>query len=348
MNKAVKSCVVILLLIILATGGAFFYYRYEISLRPAAENTEVGFEVKKGWGSDEIALALAKRNLIKSRFAFKIYVYLSGNTTNLKAGVFAIPQNATIPEVVEILVKGDEQKNKITLIEGWRLEEIDNYLLKKGVAGDFLATAKVGNYKNQFSFLKDLDEGFSLEGYIFPDTYVLSPEPTVDELITKALRNFEEKIKTISPSDNSEILNLRGLVTLASIIERESALNGKERRKIAGVFVNRLQRKKELEADPTVQYSRDSIKIGNLGEEDRGEFEFWKGVSEAELSKYNSAYNTYLNKGLPPGPICNPGLDSLSAAFHPERHDFLYFFHKKDGEVVFSKTAAEHESRRRK
>ena len=342
MNKLVKACVIILIILVLLPLGGYLYYRTMLKARPSADTNEIGFEVKEGSGSNDIIATLADRGLIKSKFAFKVYIFLSGDSDKLKAGVFAVPANSTIPEVVDILVKGEETANKITVIPGWRLEEIARYLNSKGVSGDFLDSAKVKNYESDFSFLQGLDGNATLEGFLFPDTYTLSTEPSADEFIEKALTNFQKKIQTITPASNEELSNLYDLVKLASIVQREAGKDKNEKKIIAGVFVDRLKKNMNLQSDPTAQYARDSLALQKLDQKDALSYEFWKGITEADLNRYDSPYNTYLHKGLPIGPICTPSLDALSAAFHPDKNDYLYFLHK-NGSVIYSKTAEEHQ-----
>lgn len=161
------------------------------------------------------------------------------------------------------------------------------------------------------------------EGYLFPDTYRIAIQSTAVEIVKKMEENFTERTKDLK-------VNKEDLI-LASIVEREAKKN-EDRAKITGVYLNRLDKGMKLEADPTVQYAK-----GN-----------WDAPSVKDLQSVNSAYNTYLYKGLPPGPICNPGLKSIEAAVKPEKNGYYYFFHLKDGSTIFSKTAEEHQANREK
>lgn len=160
------------------------------------------------------------------------------------------------------------------------------------------------------------------EGYLFPDTYRIPINITAAELVKKMMDNFYERTKNLKPTN--------GDVVLASIVERE-AKKDNDRAKIAGVYLNRLDNNMYLGADPTIQYDKGS----------------WNPITTKDL-EIDSPYNTYLNKGLPPTPICNPGLKSLEAAKAPEKDGWLYFFHLQDGTTVFSASAEEHDQNKEK
>lgn len=155
------------------------------------------------------------------------------------------------------------------------------------------------------------------EGQLFPDTYNFTAETTAQDVLVKMLENYKKKTKDLSITSQNLIL--------ASIVEREAKLD-QDRSKIAGVYFNRLAIGMKLDADPTIQYGKGS----------------WAPITRADYKNFQSPYNTYLYAGLPPTPICNPGIKSIQAVLKPEKNDYFYFFHKVSGEAVFSKTYAEH------
>lgn len=233
----------------------------------------------------------------------------------------------------------------VTIIEGWSLNDLGNYLENKGLlqAATFRQAATSFNATG-YGLLADKPAKASLEGYVFPDTYRLfkpknsSDEAFAAELIKKALNNFTEKftpeMQAQAKKDNMSVFQI---LTLASIIEKETGRNAitpqqkqaldTERKNVASVFYNRLQAGMPLESDATINYI---TKKNN------------PTPTDAELATL-SPYNTYLNKGLPPGPICNPSLSSILAALYPAQTDFFFFLHKQpSGEPVFSKTFQEH------
>jgi UPF0755 protein len=181
---------------------------------------------------------------------------------------------------------------------------------------DYLAEREIINRDDFIAAAKDY------EGYLFPDTYRIPVNITAKELVSKMVDNFNERTKDYKPTKDD--------VILASIIERE-AKRDEDRAKIAGVYVNRLNNDMYLGADPTIQYAK-----GN-----------WNPITLTDL-KIDSPYNTYTNKGLPPTPICNPGLKSIKAAVNPEKNNYLYFFNITDGSAIFSADANEHELNKEK
>ena len=154
------------------------------------------------------------------------------------------------------------------------------------------------------------------EGYLFPDTYRFMPDSKAEDVKTEMMNDFNLKTKDLKIT--------RDVIILASIVEREAKFD-EDRSKIAGVYLNRIAKNMKLEADPTIQYAKGS----------------WDQIKQSDY-KFVSPYNTYLNPGLPPGPICNPGLKSIEAVLNPEKSDNLFFFHKDDGHAVYSVTAEEH------
>lgn len=231
----------------------------------------------------------------------------------------------------------------ITIIEGWNKNEIGAYLEKQGLFSktDFLKV--LDSYdSSQYPLTKRPDKT-SLEGYLFPDTYRISKTATPEDVISKMLANFSNRMESIGVTDadtKSNGLTLHEIITLASIIEKESGGQGTtsgnlslqdERDLVASVFYNRLEIGQALESDATINYvtGKDT-----------------PAASAADL-EVNSAYNTYKYPGLPPGPICNPSLGSLKAALKPAQSDYFYFLHKQpSGEVEFSKTFEEHKRKK--
>ena len=198
----------------------------------------------------------------------------------------------------------------VTIIEGLRTEEIAQIMDSKGIC-DYEDFMKASANKS---------------GYLFPDTYRFYPDSLATDVVSEMYNNFVKKTAGMGVSDK--------IITLASIVERE-ATSDLERPSIAGVYQNRLEINMKLDADPTVQYAKESG-LGKSGK-------YWQKITQADYSGVISPYNTYLNKGLPPKPICNPGLKSIQAALDPEDNNYLYFLHK-DGKLIMSKTLEEHES----
>lgn len=202
-------------------------------------------------------------------------------------------------------------------------------MIKEGKAQEYLVTIPEGWRLTQIDELlsnrKIIKQGELIrvastdEGYLFPDTYRFPLGISANEVKDAMTSNFNKQASELKPS--------REALIIASIIEREAKFD-EDRAKIAGVYWNRVEKGMRLEADPTIQYAKGS----------------WDPISRANYKDVISPYNTYLNDGLPPGPICNPGLKSIEAAVHPEKNGWVYFFHKSDGHAVYSETLVEHEN----
>jgi UPF0755 protein len=284
--------------------------------------------IKKGSSAAAIARLLDKNKIIAGDYYFRIYYRLFFNKTSFKSGEYRFDRPMTMREVIEKLAEGKVLLYKITIKEGLIIDEIARYLAGhphiKIVAGDFLRPARSPQP------VHSLDPAApDLEGYLFPDTYLVRKDVTAAELVRLMVDKFKKNFTHAMKWRADELgLSIRQVVTLASLIERETAVR-EERFLISSVFHNRLRQRMLLDCDPTVIYAlkRDDLYRGKLG--------------YAEL-KYDSPYNTRLHKGLPPGPICNPGYASIEAALYPENTNYLYFVAKDQGSHYFSETLTEH------
>ncbi len=262
---------------------------------------------------------------------------------SLSVGGYFFYKQVEHKQVVQKTIYASDQK--VTFIEGWDVEQMASALEQKNIilAATFLKTEQTFS-TSAFPLLSSKPENADLEGFIFPDTYRITelkpadPVKSSQEIITKALDNFSVKFTPeMEQAANARGMSVYDIVTLASIIERETGRNAttaaakqaldQERAIVAGIFYNRLKLGMPLQSDATINY----ITKKNI-----------PSASATDL-QINSPYNTYLFKGLPPGPICNPSLSSLLAAVHPATTDYLYFLHKQpSGEPVYSKTFEEH------
>ena len=292
----------------------------------------VDFTVRRGATASRIAADLLAAGIIKSALAFKFVLYETGTENALQSGTYKVSAALSPRDLATLFQKAPGDQIALRLIEGWRLTEIAaavNTAFPQIAPKDFFAAAVVGT-RNNF-VLNGLDPKTPLEGFLFPDTYFLRPDATADQIITTLLDTFETKAgPTLRAAAADRKVAIDDMVILASIVERE-ARDRKESPLIAGVYQHRLDIGMKLDADPTIQYAK-----GDWGE-----------LSLEDL-KINSPYNTYLNPGLPPTPIANPGLVALQAAARPEATDYLFFVAKGDGtgDHAFAKTAAEQEANR--
>jgi len=319
--------------------------------QPASATAQpVQFVVAPGATARTIAAALQEQGLITDARLFEAYVRTSGLANRLQAGAYTLSPHMTPVQIAEALLHARPATVQITIPEGWRLEQIAAGLTASGVmdgaayrqlaeSGDLNGLALPAGAADRYAFLKDRPAGATLEGYLFPDTYELfADNATPAALLQRQLDTFSERVvpryRELAGT-MAQPLTLREVLILASIVERETGVDD-ERPLIAGVYLNRLAQGIKLEADPTVQYA--------MGYQPQTG-QWWKTpVFLEEYSQVISPYNTYLNAGLPPGPIANPGLRSIAAVLSPAQHDYLFLMAAADGSGrhVFARTFAEH------
>jgi UPF0755 protein len=299
--------------------------------------TPVDFSVEPGETAGMVAERLAAEGLVTDAQLLTYYLRYLGLDNQVEAGDFILRQTMTLPEVARALTDALAREVEVRVTEGWRLEQIAEALaLHPALADrsdDFRLLAGPNSPRaNAYNFLDDLASGASLEGYLFPDTYLFRPDATASDILDKLLSNFQARL----PTDYRAQVAARGLtlhqaITLASLIEREAVV-GDERPLIASVIYNRLAVGQLLEIDAAVQYA-----LGQPGD-------WWPRLAGLDLRSVQSAYNTYAVPGLPPGPIANPGLESILAAAHPATTDFYYYRALCDGSGrhAFAVTYEEH------
>lgn len=308
------------LLLILATFGGWQLYRWGIN-RPSVGGEAQTVVIQKGEGTSAVAERLYQAKLINSATLFKIYTRLSGLGANIQAGEYTILGRLSLKEVVALLQHGTFDA-KVTFIEGWRREEMAEVLAK---------VMKRPELKDEF-----WQQSVGLEGYLFPDTYNFPSNIKAAEVVTKMRENFDKRVTASLRLGLARAgLSLNQAVVLASIIERE-VKHDEDRPLVAAILVKRWRAGWLLEADATVQYA-----LASAGIKPRGS-DWWPKTLSADDLKIDSPYNTRLHKGLPPAPICNPGLKSLeSLTKMPETEDWFYLS-DKDGQMHYAKTLAEH------
>jgi len=292
------------------------------------KSNETIVSVPEGAGSDKICEILEKDGIIKYPFLFK-YV-LSSKKLIIQQGRHKIDSSMSYNEIAEKLSKipdaGYDNIYKILIPEGYELKEIADVLEKEGLIDRKKFYKEIENGEFEFDFIKDIKRRENrLEGYLFPATYEIQKGESEHKIINKMLEKFNSVVIPLYKNSKTEF-TLDEIVTLASIVEREAA-NNSERPLVSSVFHNRLEADMTLSSCATVQYI--------LKER--------KKVLSISDTKINSPYNTYKEKGLPPGPIAAPGEESIKAALSPADTEYLYFAAKSDGsENVFSKTGEEH------
>jgi UPF0755 protein len=315
-----------LFLFVLLVGAAvalLFLWSRPYSVAPGVEKFVV---IPHGMSSYETAHVLEREGIVRHWALFLGYLKLAKPRSPLQAGEYRFVEPLSIIQVADKLIRGLIYYHEFTVPEGYSLFEIGALLEQKGFAraADLLAAA------GRADLVADLSQSArNLEGFLFPDTYRLARGTTADEIARIMVRRFREVYAAFQPLLSQSPLNLHQVVTLASLIEKETSVDA-ERELISAVFQNRLKKGMLLQCDPTVIYAA-QLK-GNY----RGT------IFQSDLES-NSPYNTYRHPGLPPGPIANPGKRSLEAALRPAQSDYLYFVADNRGGHVFSRTLAEHQ-----
>ncbi|MBU3964313.1 endolytic transglycosylase MltG [Patescibacteria group bacterium] len=322
MKKAILIFIIFALLI-------FIFARIQIYVPLSADSAERIFRAEAGDSLAEIAVNLKNQDFIRGDVFFSIYVYLQGKESALKAGDYLISSSMSIKEIADKIISGETEGLKITIIEGWNIMDIAEYLEDKGICQpeSFLRVVNsLDGLVEEFDFLSDKPERNNLEGYLFPDTYWVKPIANPEEIVRILLTNFGKKITTEMRTEiQSQGKTIFEIIIMASIIEKEVAIE-QDREIVSGIFWKRLKNHYPLQSCSTVAYA--------LG------IDKWR--YSVEDTQIESPYNTYKYAGLPAGPISNPGLSAIKAAIYPKESNYNYFMSKPDGETIFSRTLQEH------
>ncbi len=318
---------------------AFQLDQYKDLLDKPASNDkgEVNFIVAEGELPADVATRLEREGLIENADAFLLLLKCRHAAERIQAGDHIMRRNMTMDEVALSLQRGTTRGVNIIIRPGWRAEQIAEYLdtvnLPQFDKEEFLRIVRQGTA--DFAFLQDRprDAAPGLEGFLFPDTYEVLQGITTEQLVSRLLYEFDQRVTPeMRAKAGEQGLTLQEAITLASIVERET-VKPEEAPVIASVYLNRLREKTYLNADPTVQYA-----IGYVPETKQ----WWKTpVTLEEYQRVDSPYNTYLHEGLPPGPIAAPSLNSIQAVLEPAQTVYFYFLAMGDGGHVFARTLEE-------
>lgn len=318
----------IITIIILGLIAGYIY----IQIGPYDKNSkkEIIVKIPNGSTLTDVSNILKENKVIKNKVLFKAVSKFKPNEHGVKAGKYLLRQSYSNSKVLDILFSGKTYNDgiKVTIPEGSTYKEVIKYLTSKGIGNKEVYEKLINNPKEFYSEFKFLDEKdiTSLEGFLYPDTYHFDKNVTEKEVLSTMLKRFEKMYTDKFKREQKERgLTLQQVVNLASIIEKEAVLD-EDRPMIASVFYNRLDVDMPLQSDATIQYIFDERK-------DR--------VMYKDL-KIKSPYNSYINKGLPPTPISNPGVKSIEAVLNPANSDYLYFVATIDGKNNYSKTYEEH------
>ena len=341
MKKLIKVLLILILLVLIICGALFGVYKYMLGA-PSDEDETVNIYVSEGSNYNGIASLLKENGLIKNEYAYKIYLKFN-EPGKLEYGDYLIKKNLTVEEVIKVLEKGSitlATTKSVTFVEGKNMR----YIIKK-ITENFNITEEeilnklkdekyldelIGRYWFLTDEIKNSKIYYSLEGYLYPDTYEFYDNASVDDIFEKMLNNMSNKLKKYESEISSSKYNIHEMMTLASIIELEAG-NAGDRKGVAGVFYNRLEDGWSLGSDVTTYYA---AKI-DLSDRD---------LYKSEINDCND-YNTRascMRGKLPVGPICNPGINSLEAAIEPTSHNYYYFVADKNGKTYFNETDKGH------
>lgn len=301
--------------------GTFYY----LASSPASEKPRsVIIKIEPGMTLSQVAALLENRDLIRNSLAFRILAYIQKKQNQILAGEYEISPSMIPVDILKQVTSGKTVLHPITIPEGYRITEITDLLAKNGLVDreEFIRLTQ------DPELIRTLDlPGDSLEGYLFPETYHFNKFTDALKIVRIMVKTFKEQALLPEYLERAKTLNysFHEIVTLSSLIEKETGKD-EERKIISSVFHNRLKKRMRLQTDPSVIYAIKNFD-GNLRKKD--------------LS-IDSPYNTYKNFGLPPGPIANPGLQSILAALYPDDTNYLYFVSKQNGSHQFSSNLIDH------
>lgn len=309
-----RNWLVLFIFLAVVFFGIKGYFNHQLS-SVSSDTTLQAFTISQGEGTSAIANALEEKGLIRSSFFFKIALKLEGTSGKIEAGDFQLSPSMSAEEIIKALAHGGGEDRSVTIIEGLRNEEVAKKL-SQGLGineADFLAVAK--------------------QGYMFPDTYSFSKKATSSDIVKIMEDNFNKKY-TLNLQNKIQALGLTPTqgVNLAAIVEREGRSDG-VRTQVASILLKRLNMGMALDADATIQYA-----LGYSTQEKS----WWRKNISADDLKIKSPFNTYINPGLPPIPICNPSVSSLEAVANANPNTpYLYYYHDSKGNSYYSKTLDE-------
>ena len=316
-------------------SSLILFHKNDLVLPTDPGGTEISFTIQQGESVPSITGKLWEAGLISNPGVFRSYLLYSGLDTSLQAGEYLLSPAMSAVEVARVMQISISPNVTLTILPGWRVEEIAFSLSSSGLSipsEEFLLA--IQSHPDGYSFSTCLADD-SLEGFLFPGSYTLPRETTMNELLPQVLMNFQAQVTSeIQNGFSTQNLDLCQATTLASIVQREAVLDD-EMPLIASVFYNRLNTGSVLASDPTVQFA--------LGYNQK-QGTWWTNPLSLQDLKVDSPYNTYRYPGLPPGPISNPGLAALQAVAFPAQTNYYYFRSACDnsGRHLFAETFAEH------
>jgi UPF0755 protein len=304
--------------------GVFLFVGFGYYLSSPAEKggKEQVFFVRDGSTLNEVTSELESKRIITGKRLFLLWARLMGYSRSIKAGEYRLSSGMPPLKILETLSKGIVITHPVTIPEGFTIRQIGELLEEKGLVNkdEFLSITGDPDIAKRYGIC-----GHSLEGYLYPDTYQFGRGLSAMSIVDVMVKHFWEMVAPLRQKVEQSGMTIEEVITLASIVEKETG-RAEERPVIASVFKNRLKKRMRLKSDPTVIYGLNDFD-GNL---------------KKEHLVQRTPYNTYVIRGLPPGPIANPGKESIEAVLFPAKTDYLYFVSKNDGSHYFSKTLTDH------
>jgi UPF0755 protein len=331
----------VLLFGILVFGAVFYTWNTATDIfqpvNPPGKGKTVSFEIPKGATTAQIADSLQAKGLIRNALAFRIWARIKGLDTRLQAGIYnKLNSSMAIDQIVDTLLNAQPDAIRVTILDGWRLEQIAQELSNSGLANfkkqDFLNyTQHINQFPDRakYPLLQQVPQGKSMEGLLFPDSYDVAVNATARDVVNLLLTTMQQNITNKHVDTLAQKLHktVYQVLIIASLVQREAGAP-EDRGKIASVYWNRINNPAYetvgyLAADPTVQYARDSLKPPT---------KYWSTLETAgNQTAVDSAWNTYTHRGYPPTPICSSSLANILAAAEPPTTDFYYFVAMNDG-----------------
>lgn len=341
----IKKIRIVFVLLIIIAFIFLLSYRRGIN-KPVSNNTdEIVFVIEKGESINQIVGHLDELGLIRSENHFSIYSRLHNKSTKFQAGKYILSQSYSTKEIIKMMTIGNTIGNEkeIKVLEGWTTNDIAQYFETNGLFQREEFFELVGfprvdyrkemsmldpkDYSDEYSFLRDKPEYYGMEGYLFPDTYRIFNDATLEDIVEKMLDNFDTKLTSEMREDIEEQgKTIYDIITIASIIEKE-VREDSDKKIVSGILYKRLTIGMKLQIDSTINYI--------TGNNDPS-----VTIKDTNI---DSEYNTYKYYGLPIGPISNPGIESIKAAIYPTSSEYLFYLNRQDtGETIFSRTYLEH------
>ena len=320
MNKKIAYAILIFFVIIFAT---LFIFWWKIKTPLSSSGETIILKVEKGESAQTIAENLKNVGLIKSPFLFRFFVFLSLDQYDLKPGEYELSPKMSVRDIGNILALGGTNEVLIVIPEGFNLKQIEDRLIRANLTNpNTLASFKF--LENIPEILSDKPKTASLEGYLFPDSYRFFKDAALSDIVGKMVGNLNNKLTPdLKTAIKTSSYSTYEILTMASLIEKEIPKDS-DRVIVSGILWKRLKANIPLQVDATLVYITGRNEI------------------VASDKKIDSRYNTYFYRGLPKGPIANPGLSAIKAAIFPETSPYWYYLSAKNGTTIFSKTLEEH------